>query len=168
MPRWIISESKGAGLVYIIYSLIALAITAADFFVKQYILHNAAVGETFGHFTPLFDFTYVQNTGAAFSILSGKMWLLSLISAAFCIAVVVYVIKKRPTNRLLCLSLALVFAGALGNAIDRVCYGFVVDFIQTTFINFAVFNIADMAITIGAVLLIVYVLLFDRDGKEHE
>ena len=60
------------------------------------------------------------------------------------------------------LSLVLMFAGAFANAIDRIFRGFVIDFIETTFIAFPVFNIADIAITIGAALLIVYILFFDK------
>ena len=151
--------------MYVIYSVIIAVILITDFLVKQYILNNVALGETFGSFTALFDFVYVQNTGAAFSILSGKMWLLAVVSVVFCIAVIVYFIKKRPKNKLLCISLAMMFAGALGNAVDRICYGYVVDFIKTTFMNFAVFNIADIAITVGACLLVVYTMFFDEKEK---
>ena len=82
------------------------------------------------------------------------MSLLSIISIVFCIAVIIYWIKKKPTHPLLCTSLTMIFSGALANAIDRIFRGFVVDFINATFINFPVFNIADIAITVGAGLLI--------------
>ena len=148
-----------------LYIAIGLIFFLGDFFTKRYILANVAVGETFGSFTPLIDFTYVQNTGAAFSILSGKMVFLAILSVLFCIGVIISVIKEKPTQRLLCISLAMIFSGALGNAIDRIAYGFVVDFIETTFINFAIFNIADIAITVGAVLLAIHVIFFDKGKK---
>ena len=65
-------------------------------------------------------------------------------------------------------SLMLMFAGALGNAIDRIFRGYVVDFIETTFISFPVFNIADIAITVGAVLLIIYILFFDKTENNSQ
>lgn len=141
--------------MYIVYIIIAVLIIAADRLSKIWIMSNVNLGETFVHL-PLFDFTYVQNEGAAFSILSGKLGILSIVSLAFCIFVIVYFIKKRPTNKLWCFALTLMFAGALANAWDRIFYGYVVDFIETTFINFAIFNIADIAITVGAALMILY------------
>ena len=143
--------------------IIAAVFFFSDFFVKRYILANISVGETFGRFTSLFDFTYVQNTGAAFSIMSGKMGILSLVSVAFCVGVVVYWILKKPTQKLFCVSLAMIFGGALGNAIDRIFYGFVVDFIETTFIDFPVFNIADIGITVGVALLMIHFIFFDKE-----
>ena len=145
--------------------IIATVLFLTDFVTKRYVLSNINVGETFGSFTPLIDFTYVQNTGAAFSIMSGKMGFLSLISILFCIGLVAYWIIKKPRQKLLCISLAMIFGGALGNAVDRIAYGFVVDFIETTFINFPVFNIADIGITVGTILLAIYLLFFDKEEK---
>lgn len=111
------------------------------------------------------DLVYVKNTGAAFNILSGRIGFLSIISVAFMVGVVWFMISKKPKSKMLRSALMLLFAGAAGNAIDRIFRGFVVDFIETVFINFPVFNIADIAITAGAVLLIVYLLFFEG-GKE--
>ena len=116
----------------------------------------------------LFDITYIQNKGAAFSLLSGKLSLLSIISVAFCICAVIYWIKKKPTHPLLCTSITMMFAGAFGNAIDRIFRGFVIDYIQTSFINFPVFNIADIGITVGAILLVVYFIWFDKEDKNAD
>lgn len=146
-----------------IYLLISAGIIVIDQLAK-YFVSLMPVGDT-AFSAGLFDITYVQNEGAAFSMLSGRMSLLSVISIAFCAAVVVYWIKKKPANPLLCTAIMLLFSGALANAIDRIFRGFVVDFIRTTFINFPVFNIADMAITIGAGLIILYEILFDKEDK---
>ena len=151
-----------------VYILIGLIFFAGDFLSKRYILSNVALVETFGSLTPLIDFTYVQNRGAAFSILSGKINFLALISILFCIGLIIFVIIKKPKNKLLCISLAMIFSGALGNAIDRLFYGFVVDFIETTFVDFAVFNIADIGITVGAFLLAIYVIFFDRETRSEQ
>jgi len=116
----------------------------------------------------LFDFVYVKNTGAAFSILSEKTAFLSIISVVSCIGVLVYWYKTRPTHPLLKTALTLLFAGAFGNALDRIFRGFVVDFIMTAFMEFPVFNIADISIVFGAILLVVYMLFFDKEGSNGE
>lgn len=152
-------------MFYIVYALAAALIVAGDRLSKLWITGNVQLGETFAQL-PLFDFTYVRNEGAAFSILSGRLGILSVVSVMFCAAVVVYFIVKRPKARLWCAALTLMFAGALGNAWDRIFYGYVVDFIQTNFMDFAVFNIADIAITVGAVLMIAHVIIFDKDKKQ--
>lgn len=148
-----------------IWLIISILIIIADQIVKYFVSSGMSVGDTAFSVLNIFDITYVQNRGAAFSILSGKLSALSLISVVFCIGVVVYWIKKKPSHPLLCTALTIMFAGAFGNAIDRIFRGFVVDYIQTTFINFPVFNIADIGITVGAALLVLYVILFDKEDK---
>ena len=148
-----------------IWLIISILIIIADQLVKYFVASGMSVGDTAFSVLNLFDITYVQNQGAAFSILSGKLSVLSLISVVFCVGVVVYWIKKKPTHPLLCTALTMMFAGAFGNAIDRIFRGFVVDYIQTTFITFPVFNIADIGITVGAALLVLYVILFDKEDK---
>lgn len=150
-----------------IYAIIAAVIAAADFITKYLINQNVALGETFANIGSLFSFTYVRNEGAAWSMLSGKIPLLSLISVAFCIGVIIYWIKRRPTHPLLSTAISMMFAGALGNAIDRICYGYVIDFIAAKFIDFPVFNIADIGITVGAVLIVIYIIFFDKDHKNE-
>ena len=146
-----------------IWLIISLLIAAADQLVKYLILSNAQIGETVFSLKPIVEITYVQNTGAAFSMLEGKVWILGIVSVLFCAAVIAYWIIKKPKHPLLCTSISMIFAGALGNAIDRLARGFVVDYIDVAFINFPVFNIADMAIVIGAGLFILYEILYDRN-----
>lgn len=148
-----------------IWLLVSLAILAADQIVKYLVSVNIGVGETAFSVLNIFDVTYVQNQGAAFSVLSGRTVVLSVISVVFCIAVAVFWIKKKPSNPLLCTSLSLLFAGALGNGIDRIFRGYVVDYINLTFINFPVFNIADIGVTVGAALFILYIIFFDKEDK---
>ncbi len=152
-----------------IYLILAALVVIADQAVKYLVVSHIALGETAFSVLGLFSITYVKNEGAAFSIMSGKVSVLSVVSVIFCIGVIAYWIWKKPKNKLLCTSLALMFSGALGNAIDRILRGFVVDFINAEFISFPVFNIADMAIVIGAGLLVLYEILFDKkeDKKEN-
>ncbi len=153
-------------MMNLIFAIAAAVIFVSDRLSKLWVMGNVELGERFWGIDGLLGFVYVRNEGAAFSILSGKLGLLSIISIVFCIAVVAYWIIKKPTNKLLCTALTLMTSGALGNAVDRVMYGYVVDFIATEFIDFPVFNIADIAITVGAALLVVYAFLYDEKEKK--
>ena len=107
--------------------------------------------------------TYVENTGAAFGILKDHRWVFMSVSCAAVVALIVYLIVSRNSIGMLGgVSLSMIIGGGIGNMIDRVLSGFVIDFINFELINFAVFNIADSAVCIGAVLLIVYVLFLDK------
>ncbi len=148
-----------------LWSVIVIGIIALDQLSKYWVINNIGITDSLTVIPKVIDFVYVKNTGAAFSFLADKTYgivLLSLISVAFCAGVVWFMIKRKPKSRLLTISLALMLAGAFGNVIDRIFRGYVVDFIETTFIKFPVFNIADIAITCGAALVIIYVLFFEK------
>lgn len=149
----------------LLWLLLAIVIIVFDQLVKLWVVNNIGITDSIKIIPGVIDFVNVKNTGAAFSLLADKNYgiiILSVISLVFCIGVAVFVVKKKPKNKLLMASLSMMTAGALGNVIDRIFRGFVVDFIETQFINFPVFNIADIAITVGAVLLIIYILFFDK------
>lgn len=113
----------------------------------------------------ILSFTYVENTGAAFGIFTdGNMFLL-VVSLLLFAAILCLVVKYRPKGKLLNLAAGLVLGGAAGNIIDRIFNGFVVDFIELTFINYPVFNIADCCIVCGAILFAVRVIFFDEYEK---
>ncbi|MGN0162210.1 MAG: signal peptidase II [Candidatus Ornithomonoglobus sp.] len=152
----------------VLWLIAAAVITLLDQLMKLHILHNYTPGTVFGGIPGVADFLYVKNTGAAFSIFSGNTRVLSIISVLFCIAVIAYWIIKKPSHTMGCIALVLLFSGALGNAIDRVAYGFVVDFISIKWFSFPVFNIADMAIVGGAIAAVIYVLIFDKDDKQEK
>ena len=160
--RLLDSEGKIRNIVWI---LIAVLTVLLDQAAKLLVVNNLSQTDCFHVIPGVFDFVYVKNTGAAFSILSDNTALLAIVSVAFCIAIPVYWYVKKPKNRILQTSATLLFAGALGNAIDRIFRGYVIDFISTAFITFPVFNVADIAITAGAVLLIIYLLFFDKEEK---
>ena len=119
----------------------------------------------FGELPGVADFLYVRNTGAAFSILNDNTALLAVISIVFLIAVVLYKIIRKPKHFMENLAVTLFFAGGLGNAIDRIQYKFVVDFIDLKWFDFPVFNIADIAVVGGAIAAIIFVLFFDKEKK---
>lgn len=146
----------------LIYSIAALLIIIADQVTKFLVASNFTSTTEIRLIPGIINLVYLHNTGAAFSIFSEHVNVLGFISVVFCIGITIYIYKKKPSSTMQKLSLSLIFAGAAGNAIDRICRGYVIDFIETAFIDFPVFNIADIAITAGAVLLIIYVIFFDK------
>ena len=152
------------------YAILAILLIAADQLVKFLVRANIPMGESVPFLPHILDLTYVQNTGAAFSILMEHTWLLTLASAAVVLILCALVVKGRFKGRLGMWSAALVLSGGVGNLIDRALFGFVTDMFETTFIRFPVFNVADCCITIGVPLLFLYVMLFwgKEDQKEGE
>lgn len=148
---------------YILMGLMAVLITAADQLTKYLTVQNIALFGKVEALDGLFHFTYVQNTGAAFSSFEGMMWLFALIFGLFTVAIVWEFWKKGmgfTTFERWCI--VAIWAGGLGNMIDRVRLGYVVDMICLDFMNFPVFNVADIFITCGCVVLLVHLVFFNR------
>ncbi len=112
--------------------------------------------------------TYLENTGAAFGILKNNRWVFLVISTVAIIGLIFYIAKYTPKNKWLGVGLSFIAGGGIGNMIDRIMLGYVVDFIDFRLINFAIFNIADSFVCIGAVLVMIYVFFFSEDGKKNE
>lgn len=104
----------------------------------------------------LFQFRYVENTGAAFSSFSDNTFLLTVVTSIILAGCLILLLSKKIQSKFMNICLLLIVAGGLGNLIDRIMYGFVIDFIEPLFIDFAVFNFADCCITVGAFLMIFY------------
>ena len=102
----------------------------------------------------LFKLDFVKNYGAAFNIFSGSRVFLSLISIFFSILLIYLIFRKNTLNSLDLYSYSFILGGTIGNGIDRIYRGFVVDFINLNIINFPVFNIADISINIGFIILL--------------
>ena len=116
------------------------------------------------------DFTFVENRGAAFGILNGRVWLLLVIAAVICIVIIAAMLKMPNTKEYKWLkwSLMLILAGAIGNVADRLFRGYVVDFFEFTFIKWPVFNVADIYVVIGTIVMAVLVLFVIKDDKEEK
>lgn len=152
-----------------LYAILAAILVALDQIVKYLVRVNIPLGTSIPFLPYLLDLTYVQNTGAAFSLLRQHTWVLTLTSAVVVLVMCWLVVKGFFKNRLGLFSAALVLAGGMGNLIDRAVFGFVTDMFQTVFMDFAVFNVADCCITIGVPLLFLYVWLYvGRDGKKED
>lgn len=153
-----------------LYTIIALVLLVADQVVKYLVRTGIELGQSIPFIPHVLDLTYVQNTGAAFSMLREHTWVLILISAIIVVVVAAFVRRGFFQGWLGLTAAMLVMCGGVGNLIDRVVLGYVTDMFQTTFMNFAVFNLADCCITVGVVLLFIYVLFFypDPQPKKEE
>ena len=149
---------------YILMALMALGITLTDQVTKYLTVANIPLFQKVDVLDGLFHLTYVQNTGAAFSSFEGMMWLFALIFGLFTAAIVWEFWKKAMgfTNfERWCI--VAIWAGGLGNMIDRLRLGYVVDMVYLDFIRFPVFNVADIFITCGCLILLVHLVFFNRD-----
>ena len=115
----------------------------------------------------VFSFRSSHNDGAGLSFLSGKVWLLILISGLFLVAMIVFNHYYKNKTKLYKTSFAFLFAGAMGNLVDRVIFRYVRDFISFDLINFPIFNFADTCLTIGVVLLLIYFIFFESRQKKN-
>ena len=142
-----------------------LMLIVFDQIIKYLIVKNFSIGEEKILMDNFLKFIYIRNTGAAFGILSGNIIFLIFITVLL-IFYIVNEMKKNINNNLSLLSFSLILSGALGNLIDRVVRGYVVDYISFTLFNreMSVFNLADTYITIGVVLLIYIVI---KEGKNE-
>lgn len=151
-----------------LYYLLSIFLIVIDQLVKWWVRGNIPLGTAIPFIPYLMDLTYTQNTGAAFSSFSGLTWLLALVSLGASVVIALLLWKNFFPGVLGKLSLALILAGAVGNLIDRVFLGFVTDMFMTTFINFAVFNVADICVVCGGFLMAVYALFFWDKDKEKQ
>ena len=154
---------------YIWMVLAAVGIVAADQLSKLWVLENIPLFSKMEAVPGLFHLTYVQNTGAAFSALEGMRWLFVVIFVLFTAAVFWEFSKKRlPFTAFERWCIAAIYAGGLGNVIDRVRFGYVVDMIAVDFVNFPVFNVADCFVTCGCFLLMFHLIFFNRAFWKEE
>ena len=152
---------KKRGLVvWIIGSLILF-----DQLVKSYVVKNIALGEIKSWIPNLVSLTYLQNRGAAFSMLQDQQWFFAVITLVVMVGAIWYLHKHIEDSLWIVFGLVLIIAGGLGNFIDRISQGFVVDMFHLDFINFAIFNVADSYLTVGVVVLLLAMLKEEMNGN---
>ena len=143
-----------------LYAILILALVDLDQVVKFLVRAHIPLGGSLPFLPHILELTYVQNTGAAFSMLSQHTWLLTIVSAVVAVVIAAALVKKVVKHPFGVLSLSVVLAGAVGNLIDRLFLGFVTDMFQTLFMRFAVFNVADICVVCGGIAFCVYFLFF--------
>lgn len=112
--------------------------------------------------TEIINLSYCENTGAAFSIFKDKLPFLIIITSLFILFGLYLIIFKKIKNPAIVYSVALVIAGGIGNLIDRIFRGYVIDYIEIRIFRFAIFNFADCCVVIGAILLLIFTIFFDK------
>jgi len=142
--------------------IIVFAVVTLDqitkYLVTQFIPLHTEVG-----FIPWFiNLTHVENEGASFGMFSDSRWVFMLLSAVAIIGIIIFLLLNKKRHTLLTIGLAFILGGGIGNMIDRIFRYTVVDFFEFTFVEFAIFNVADMFITFGAIILGVYLIFYDR------
>lgn len=151
-----------------LYAIVAVIILIIDQAVKFWVSSGLDVGETASFIPGLVQLTNVHNTGAAFSLLSGAgaRWFFVILTIVVAIGAVVLLSKNIIKGKLGRWMLVMVIAGGLGNCIDRLFNGYVVDMFQLQFMNFAIFNVADIFITVCGIIFCLY-LIFHKEPEEE-
>lgn len=149
----------------LIIILVAAIAAVGDQLFKMWIVGHVDLGGQAALIPKVIHLTYAQNTGAAFSMLQDKRTLL-LIITGLCIVGIIVFLALVKLNTFGKITAGLILGGAIGNAIDRVFLGYVVDMFEVEFMNYAVFNIADCCIVVGGILFCIYYIFFRKDPKK--
>lgn len=148
-----------------IYYLLAALLIIIDQITKWNIVQNFELYQEKVIVPGFFSLFYIQNEGAAWGIFQGKMvffYFVTLIVVGY----LVYMFQQEKNKtKLVGISFALILSGAIGNFIDRLLNGYVVDMFRLDFINFPIFNVADVCLTVGVVLMLIHVLFFEKEEK---
>ncbi len=156
-------------MLYLWMGLYGVAVVALDQLTKYLTVSNILLGHDAPAIEGLFHFTYVHNYGAAFSSFSGARWFFVALFLVFLGLVIwEFAKKKMPFTTLERWCIVSILAGGLGNVIDRVRLGYVIDMIEVDFMEFAIFNVADCFITCGCILLMVSLVFFNKKFWKEE
>lgn len=154
---------------YLVLAAFAAAIVALDQWTKWLVRRALPLYASKDSILGIFHITHVENTGGAWSMFSGQIWLFIGVMALFVALIVVLIWKQWLKKPFEWWCLAAILGGGIGNLIDRLANGRVTDMICLDFVNFPVFNVADCFITVGCFALIVYVIFLDRtEDKKRE
>ena len=139
-------------------TIFSLLIIILDQIIKFVVIQNMELYSSIIIIKNFFNITYVQNIGAAFSILSGNVVFLSLISLIVLVAIYIYLSKKKSFNKIQTITYSMLIGGIVGNMIDRIFRGFVIDYLDFSILkyNFPVFNFADICIVVSAIILLIF------------
>ena len=142
-----------------------LLLIVLDQAVKWYVVKEIPLGGMRSFIPKVVSLTYLKNSGAAFSMLENQQWFFTIITIIAMGAAFVYLYRHIKGSLWLLLGLTLIISGGIGNFIDRVHQGFVVDMFHLDFMNFAIFNVADIYLTVGVGLLLIYLLREESHGS---
>ncbi|HEM3173933.1 TPA: signal peptidase II [Streptococcus suis] len=148
------------------FPILAAVLIAVDQLVKAWTVANIEL-DTVEPFLPGFmSLAYLRNYGAAWSILQNQQWFFTIVTITAVTGLIWYYVKQIKGNLWTLFSLALMIAGALGNFIDRIRLGYVVDMFHLDFISFPVFNVADMCLSVGVGILFICIMKEENNGSK--
>ena len=150
----------------VVYFLISALLVGLDQWSKYLTVQNISLGETKEFIPGFLSLTHLRNTGAAWSLLEGKMIFFYVITVIVSVVIIYLLIKNYKKSIWYSVGLSFGLAGAIGNFIDRVRLGYVVDMLQTDFMNFPIFNVADSTLVVGVICIFIYLILDEKAAKE--
>lgn len=153
----------------ILTAVIAATVVVCDQLTKLWVISSLELGESRAVIPGILNWTYIRNEGAALGMLSDHRWVFMVLSALLIVIIALFIILSKDISRMLVIVLAAILGGGIGNMIDRFAYGYVVDFIDVKFLPFWkwIFNVADIFVTVGAILLaVVYIATELKHKKE--
>ena len=152
---------------FVLAIITAAVFLAADQITKYIVITNMELGQSIDFIDGLLDFTYIHNDGGAWGIFGGSRWFLIAFTAVIMIALIILLIKNKTKSALFFWAGTLILSGGIGNMIDRLTLGYVIDFIEFAFVDFATFNIADSCVCVGAFIVGLAILLdLISEGKK--
>ena len=150
------------------YFLVVLLCVAADQVVKYYVVSHLALYGSAPLIPGVVELYYIRNTGGGFSILTGHTWILTVLTAALMAGIAYLLWKKVFAHPLAMWTLTVTLGGGLGNLVDRIRLGYVVDMFNFQFMNYPVFNVADILVVCGVIgFAIYYLFIYGKEEKNH-
>ncbi len=137
--------------------LVGVGMFVIDRLTKALVSATMKLGQSIPVIENIFHITFKTNDGAAFSILSGRVSFLIIATLLIIGALVAFILVKKPQSKIFGIAVSLIISGAVGNLVDRIVLGHVIDFLDARFINFPIFNVADICVVIGAALFCIYI-----------
>lgn len=172
MKNWMNFKKMGGRkfMRWFSYYMIAIAMIAIDQWTKWLVVEKMDLGEKISLWEPHIALLSHRNRGAAWGMLEGQMWLFAIVTVVVVIGIIYYFHKEAQGEPLFGVSLMLLLGGAIGNFVDRLLRGEVVDFMSVRIpviqYDFPIFNVADAALTMGVILLIIFVIMDEKKQKE--
>lgn len=144
------------------YLLFTAFLVAIDQFTKYLTVQNIALYEVVEFIPNVLSFTYIQNSGAAWSILEGQILFFVVVTVIVIAVILYYLYTEGQEDKFFGTILSIILAGTIGNFIDRLLYQYVVDMFKLEFIDFPIFNVADSLLVVGVILMIVYTIYIEK------
>lgn len=146
---------------------IGIVLAVIDQVIKYLVVANIDENQVVPVITNVLNFTHIHNEGVAFGMFDGMRWIFVALTLVLLVAIIGIMFKKRPNGKMFYVSVALIVGGGIGNLIDRVFFGYVIDYISLSFFP-PICNFADYCITFGTALLMIYILFFSEYFKKEE